>query len=420
MILFFLAVIMFVNGKHRIPAAGLFKMLIFLILLIAAADHADDLTTDATRRHIDFPDMETRVQLRIIASTIKYVLRPVVILLELLIICPNQKLRIPIIIPSVINACVYLPTAFGVPVAFGITQKNIWYGIPPMSRMIYAVQVLYVLILFLFSAEYFKHENLRRSIIVLAIGLFSVTVAVLEFTDTLTGHSTEVTAMCTFAYYIYLSTIYQHDMRQTIAEKELEISRSELTVLKNQMHPHFIYNSLGTIRSLAKRDSAKAVKCIDDFSKYLKSHIGAIQSDDMIPFETELENVKVYLSMVQAGYSSNIQIDYDIPVRDFKLPPLSLEPIVENAVNHGVGKYGGTITIITFIENENIVIRVKDSGGAPKPETEEEYKPFHNGIGLDNTAKRLELHCGGKLRTDFSGNGAVVDLILPMNKEENE
>lgn len=420
MILFFLAVIMFVNRKHYIPATTLFKTAIFLILIISAADYFDDLAVDATRISFDFSDMETRVQVRTLASTVKYVFRPVVILLELLIICPNKKLRVPIIIPSIINACVYLPTAFGVPVAFGITPSNHWYGIPPLSRMVYAVQMLYVLILFLFSAEYFKRENIQRSIVILAIGLLSVTVAVLEFTDTLTGYSTEVTAMCTFAYYIYLSMIYQHEMRQTIADKELAIARSELTVLKNQMHPHFIYNSLGTIRSLAKRDSAKAVKSIDDFSKYLKSHIGAIQSDDMIPFETELENVKVYLSMVQAGYSSSIQIDYDISVRDFKLPPLSLEPIVENAVGHGVGKYGGTITIITFIEDENIVIRVKDSGGAPKPETEEEYKPFHNGIGLDNTAKRLELHCGGKLRTDFSGRGAVVDIILPVSKEKEE
>lgn len=420
MILFFLAVVMFVNKKHHIPAAGLFRTLIFLILLIAVADHADDLTMDATRRHIDFPDMETRVMVRTVATTLKYVLRPVVILMELLIICPNKKLRIPIIIPAVINAFVYLPTAFGVPVAFGITADNTWYIFSPIGRMVYAVQLLYVFILILFSIVYFKQENRTRCIVVLAIGLFSVADAVLEFTDILPGRSTEVTAMCTFAYYIYLSTIYQHEMRQTIAEKNLEIARSELTVLKNQMHPHFIYNSLGTIRSLTKRDSAKAVQCIDDFSKYLKSHIGAIRSDDMIPFDAELENVKVYLSMVQAGYSSSIQIDYDIPIRDFKLPPLSLEPIVENAVGHGVGKYGGTITIITFIEDENIVIRVKDSGGAPKPETEEEYKPFHNGIGLDNTAKRLELHCGGKLRTDFSGKGAVVDIILPKPKEEEE
>ncbi len=419
MILFFLAIIMLVNKKADIPAAALFRLAIALILLISVSDYVDMLTQNMTNYRFDFGTMDVRVQVRILACTIMYVLRPVVILLQLLMLLPDKKFVVPIVIPSIVNACVYMPTAFGLPLAFGITAKNSWYGNPPLSWMVYAVQLLYVVILFLLSAVYFKRDNIVRSVIILAIGAISVAISVCEFTDILTGHVTEVTAMCTLAYYIYLSTIYQQEMRQAIAEKELEIAKSELTVLKNQMHPHFIYNSLGTIRSLAKRDGTRAVQCIDDFSKYLKSHIGAIQSDDLIPFDSELENVKVYLSMVQAGYSSKIQIDYDISVRDFKLPPLSLEPIVENAVNHGVGKYGGTITIITYMEEGCIVLRVKDSGGQPKAE-KEEYKPFHNGIGLDNTAKRLELHCGGKLRTDFSGNGATVDIILPVRSEEEE
>jgi len=184
------------------------------------------------------------------------------------------------------------------------------------------------------------------------------------------------------------------------------------------MQPHFIYNALATIRLLAKRDSKKAVKSIDDFSKYLKSHIGAIQREDLIPFMEELENVKVYLSMVQESYRSSIKLIYELEMTDFKLPPLSLEPIVENAVSHGIGRLSGTITISTFKENRHIIIRVKDSGSKETPF--EEYKPFHNGIGLENTAKRLKMQCGGELKTDFSGNGGVVDVILPIVEEEME
>lgn len=415
-ILFFLAVILFVNRKAKIPAASLVKTVMILILFLKLLEYGKDLLIGITAYQIDIPDFQLRVTLRTVFTTLVYVLRPFVIMLELFVICPNKKIRLLLAVPTIVNTVIYLPTVFGFGIAFSIGPDNQWESHYPFNLTIYIVMLLYVLMLLLLSVNHFLSHNRSACLIVLAIFIVSVVTAALEYTNTLTQQTTTVTALSVLVYYIYLSIIYQRNIRQTIEEKELEIAKSELTILKNQMQPHFIFNTLATIRLLAKRDSKKAVKCIDDFSKYLKSHIGAIQNEDLIPFSEELENVKVYLSIVQECYNSDIDVIYETDVTEFSLPPLSLEPVVENAVSHGIGRMGGTITIRTFTDNDRIIIRVTDSGSKENPE--EDYKPYHNGIGLENTAKRLELHCGGELRTDFSGDGGIVDVILPAGKEK--
>ena len=135
----------------------------------------------------------------------------------------------------------------------------------------------------------------------------------------------------------------------------------------------------------------------------------------MIPFEEELKNVRIYLSLVQIDYTDKIEIHYDLKVTDFFLPPLSLEPIIENAVNHGISREGGILTIRTYEENDRIMISVSDNGTAGNEK--EPYTPFHNGIGLDNTRKRLELQCNGTLELTISDSGAVANISLPKTQE---
>ncbi len=418
MILFFLTIIVYVNRKANIPATKLVKTIILILLIVQILDYATMVLSGESVYQIDIPDPQFRIQLRTVLTTLLYILRPTIILLELFVIYPRKKHWIPLAIPTILNACIYLPTMFGRPLAFEINGVNAWIPLFPFNLSIYIVQLLYVLILLLLTVQSFRGKNHTASLILLSIFIISVATAVIEYFSAHTGTTNSVTALCVLVYYIYLSTIYQQEMRETISKKELEIAKNELTILKNQMQPHFIYNSLATIRLLAKRDSKKAVKSIDDFSKYLKSHIGAIQNEDLIPFMEELENVKVYLSMVQESFRSNIELTYELEVTEFKLPPLSLEPIVENAVNHGICRLDGTITIQTFSDNKHIIIRVNDSGSKETPS--EDYKLYHNGIGLDNTAKRLKMQCDGELKTDFSEKGGIVEVILPIVKGNTE
>jgi len=242
----------------------------------------------------------------------------------------------------------------------------------------------------------------------------SVIVSVLEFTNILSGYVNAVTALCITEYYAYLVLIYQQEMRETLAEQERDLAQKTLTILKDQIQPHFIYNSLSIIRSLAKRDSEKAVLCIDTFSEYLRAHIGALRTDDLIPFEKELENVKVYLSLVHADYTREMEVIYDLAVTDFLLPPLSLEPIVENAIHHGISRRGGKIVIRTYEEEGCIWLLVADNGTASSEHTGDSAH-FHMGVGLKNTSRRIEMQCAGTLQMETTDHGTTVSIVLPKN-----
>lgn len=410
MIVAVMCVIVYVNKDLKIPAVSLARVAVILILITAVLDYLNDMAAGLT--NYSFPcSPEQLVRLHTALCVFSYILRPVIILIELLIICPDKRLRIPIIVPSVVNALIYLPTLFGRPLAFYFTSDNAWVGIAPFNLTIYLVLIVYLFILLAFSVIYFSKKNRKCSVIILAIVLLSLVVAVLEYFNIMTGYTTTVTAMGTLTYYIYLSTIYQQKIRETVAEKELTLAKNELDLLRSQIQPHFIYNSLSTIRSLAKRDSKKAVVCIDEFSKYLKSHIGAIQSDELVSFESEIDNINAYLQVIQMGYGGKIELIKEFSVTDFKLPTLVLEPIIENAVSHGISKHGGTITISTHEENDNVIIRVTDSGSPSKDK--EEFEPIHNGIGLQNTEKRLRLQCSGTLKANFTDSGSTVELAVP-------
>ena len=364
-----------------------------------------------------FTDLAGTIRIRLIFDTISYIVRPVIIMIELFIIIPDKKYRSLCILPSAINAIIFSTAFFDSSIAFTIDINNKWAS-GPLHISIYISQLIYVVLLLVFSIIYFQKKNVKRTIIVLAIFLQSVIVGALEYTNLLPGYANPITALCMLEYYIYLSVIYQQEMRDTIAQKELDIAKSNLLVLRNQIQPHFIYNTLSIIRSLARRDGKMAVSCIDTFSKYLKSHIGAIQKDDLIPFMQELENVKVYLSLVQIDYTNKVEIVYDLGYTDFLIPPLSLEPIVENAVDHGISRGGGKLTIHTHEdkENENIIVSIADNGTARNDKDKEDYVPIHNGIGLDNTRKRLAMQCSSTLELNITDSGAEAVITLPKRE----
>ncbi len=399
MIISALALIMVVNRKVRIPATNLFAIGIVLLLTITVAETWKESSP-----------LSQTVTMQTFLSTVVYILRPFIIMLEVIIMLPDKRFRPFCLIPAVINAVIYSTALFGSGLAFRIKNDLHWVG-GPLHYSIYISQIFYVALLFLFSAIYFKRQKTNLSIIVFGIFVQSVIAAVIENTNFLPGFANPITALCMLEFYIYLSMVYQQQMRNTIAQYKLDIAKNELLVLRNQIQPHFIYGTLNIIRSLAKRDSKMAVECINSFSKYLRSHIGAIKSDELIPFEEELENAKIYLSLVQIDYMDKAEILYELATTDFMIPPLTLEPLVENAVDHGISHNGGTITIATVETESDVVVRVSDDGTAS--EEEEEYTPVRNGIGLKNTRKRLELQCGGTLSLNITDSGTTAEITLP-------
>ena len=177
------------------------------------------------------------------------------------------------------------------------------------------------------------------------------------------------------------------------------------------MRPHFIYNTLMSIHSLCRLDPRKAQQVTEDFTNYLRKNFNAVASESAIPFSTELEHTRAYLAVEQAQFEDMLVVDWDTTFTCFRLPPLTLQPIVENAVKHGMNPYAGPldIAIRTRRTDSGAEITVEDNGTGFDPS--DESKPQTT---LKNIQQRLEMMCGGKMTImPRKEGGTVVKVTVP-------
>ena len=416
LILLVLTVMLYVNQDLDIPAVGLFRAAILLLLLICVLDFVDDAAAGETVHRFATADVAVLSRIRTITSGLVYILRPVVILLELLLLIEEKRVRMVCIALSVFNGVMYLPALLGFRFPFFISVNNHWHGIRPFNWTVYAVQLLYVLILLVFSIRRFTAARKRENLLILIIALLSFLNAFLEVTELLPGQVDLVTAICILMYYTYLTSVYHHIQNEAIIRKDSQIERDKMTILREQIQPHFIYNSLNVIRTLIRIDSSSAITALDDFSTYLQAHFRAIQHDTLVTLEQELKNVRAYLALAQADYTRQFEIVYDLKATSFRLPPLSLEPLVENAVMHGIPETGGIIRIATESTGDWYIITVTDNGRGNSEDARQPTK--HVSVGIQNTRTRLELLCGGSLELTPSPEGMTARIMIAKEKKQ--
>lgn len=202
-----------------------------------------------------------------------------------------------------------------------------------------------------------------------------------------------------------------------LAEQEKELLKSRIAIMLSQIKPHFLYNSLSSIGELCMVDPAQARDALTDFSAYLRSNMDFIDTKECVHFSNELKHIETYLKLEKMRFGDRLQVVYDIREDNFFLPPLTVQPLVENAVKHGIcaKPEGGTITLATRREGEQIFITVSDDG-AGFDERETDGKEERSHIGLANIKKRLELMMGAALTVHSEkGVGTVVTVILNTN-----
>nr|MCR5844063.1 histidine kinase [Oscillospiraceae bacterium] len=138
-------------------------------------------------------------------------------------------------------------------------------------------------------------------------------------------------------YSLILSDQIEKDLdhQQEIARQQMEIANQRASIMVLQMRPHFIYNVMTSIYSLCSQDPSLARQVVLDFTTYLRKNFTAIASSAPIPFSSELEHTRAYLAVEQALYEDSLMVEYDTPHTLFHVPPLTLQPIVENSVKHG-------------------------------------------------------------------------------------
>ena len=213
--------------------------------------------------------------------------------------------------------------------------------------------------------------------------------------------------------------IIQNDQTERYIEKERENAQLRTDIMLSQIQPHFLYNTLGAIKSVCRTDPMRARDAIDQFTEYLRHNMDALTDDQPISFPQELEHVKRYLEIQKLRFDTALNVEYDLGCTDFKLPTLTLQPIVENAVTHGVrknSKGNGLVTIRSRECPDRYEISVTDNGPGFVPDTAPgDGERSH--VGIKNVRERLRYVSGGELEIhSVLGEGTTVTLILPKEK----
>ncbi len=215
----------------------------------------------------------------------------------------------------------------------------------------------------------------------------------------------------------------QLDLSQ-LAYQEALLAKTEMKALQAQIHPHFLFNALNTIISYCRTDAPKARELLTNLSGYLRTSFK--NKDGLIPIEDELQHVKNYLSIEEARFSNRLTVNYHVDQNiDFLVPPLILQPLVENALKHGLAEKASNCQIDIWIKaiEEAVEMSVWDNGvGMTSSEIIHilDDRMTTEGIGLRNVIYRIKGIYDTDVRIDCPQNqGTRITMRLPNTQLNN-
>ncbi len=199
-----------------------------------------------------------------------------------------------------------------------------------------------------------------------------------------------------------------------IKEDENKLQEAHMKIMVSQIQPHFIFNTLSSISTLIPIHPDQAQKALDDFSNYLRVNFSTLTESKLVPFEDELKHVQTYVSIEKLRFSKRLDVVFDINTTNFLVPPLSIEPLVENAIKHGLMKKinGGKVYIKTYETEKYYVVEVIDNGIGF--DVNEINFSSNQHIGLNNVKQRIWSMCQGTLSFESEiGKGTKVVVTFP-------
>ena len=346
---------------------------------------------------------------RTLCSIYGYAVRPAIIVLFYPIVAPGRR-SLPAWILVGANALVHMTALFS-RLCFWIDETNHWQA-GPLRRCCLVVSIL--LLAYLLYLTIYGHRSVRAFETVMPVLIVAMILVSIWFDgnmeETYISYLTVAVALGCVFYYIWLHL-------QFVREHEEDLkAQQRIRIMMSQIQPHFLYNTLSTIQVLCHTDPEKAADVTGDFSAYLRRNLSTLNEPGLIPFWKELEHTKAYVQIEETRFP-NIRVEYDIRDSEFSLPPLTLQPIVENAIRHGVRiREEGIIEVATRKEGGFHELTVRDNGAGfdvKKLETAGE-----NHIGLRNVRERIESLCGGTLAVESRiDEGTTVTIRIPAAEQ---
>ena len=344
---------------------------------------------------------------RTVIAIIGYSIRPIIIVLFFDIVGYIGRKRWMWLLVA-LNTMIHF-TAFFSNICFVIDRNNAFIrgSLGYSCHMISGVLLVY---LFVITVKRFRHEKKLEECIPLLNLLFIIAAVI---TDSMIGNQliisflTMVIVTSSLFYYLWLHLHLVREHEQSLMEAQ------RIQIMMTQIQPHFIYNTISTIKVLCRKDPDKAADMATKFGVYLRQNLDSMGMTEKIPVQTELEHTQIYTDIEMVRFS-NIKVEYDISDSDFSLPPLTIQPMVENAIRHGVRiRKEGIVRVIVKRDMNYHEICIQDNGqGFDVNEVETDGG---NHIGIRNVRERIESMCKGTLMIDSQiGIGTTVTIPIPI------
>ena len=197
---------------------------------------------------------------------------------------------------------------------------------------------------------------------------------------------------------------------------EASVKEIELSNLKSQLNPHFIFNALNSIRALVDENPGKAKHAINQLSSILRNSL-VTQKRGLTSFDEELKLVRDYLGLESIRFEERLKTEFDLDPesKDFMVPPLMIQTLVENGIKHGISQLteGGIVQIKTKVDGDHLKIHIRNSG---KFVVNGNKKESGGGLGLENTKQRLKLIYGDeasfRILTE-NDNFVLTEIVIP-------
>lgn len=299
-------------------------------------------------------------------------------------------------------------------ITFGFTSNNVFKR-GSLGYTSHIISVLLLLNLFCMTIKKFgkrkKYLFIPVFCFLLLFGAMMNDVIVRESELLPVSYLSYAIVICCVLFYLWMHIQLLEEYEESVAAQQ----KAKLMV--SQIQPHFLFNTITTFKVLCKRDPDQAADLADKFGKYLRNNLDSINNPNLIPLTKEIEHTKLYADIEMVRFE-NVRVEFDIGNADFFLPALTIQPIVENAIRHGVrARDEGIVRITTRTADDFHEIVIGDNGVGFDFDEKNEEDGKH--IGIRNVRERLSKLCGGTMTVESEmDKGTTVTIRIPA-KEMN-
>ena len=299
-------------------------------------------------------------------------------------------------------------------------RENLWvtHIVIGVGALVIIANIIYDLVKY---PENHRKDLARKLPIVCVIGVLCDVVA-FYVRGTSSGLLFSLLALLLYIVFMGISMMFKYSEQERklvekdrlLAQQERTLTEQRIATMMSQIRPHFIYNTLGTIGQFCLEDPQKAADLVQQFSLYLRGNFTELDNAAPIRISQEIEHVQHYASIEQVRFP-DMEVKYDLKAGEFLLPALTVQPLVENAIKHGLMglESGGCVEISTYETQDAYCVCVKDDGVGFDQSALRDGKKH---IGIKNIRERIEVMCGGTLNiTSIPGVGTTALITIPKD-----